>query len=427
MPQDDYAAGDGRTVEYMSEMTAEEYLLNIPVWTKNKNSLEDVRRYAEELGNPDERMKIFHVAGTNGKGSVCAYLASVLKQAGYRTGAFVSPHLVDIRERFLIDGEMVGQACFEAAFRRVSEVTRKMMGRGYCHPTFFEFLFLMGLCIFEEQQIDYLILETGLGGRLDTTNIVRKPLACIITSISLDHTEYLGDTVELIAGEKAGIIKPGVPVIFDDSVKEASRVISNRAKELGSDCYPVRAEEMTLKAAFPAPYQRINAALACRALKTVLDEPLADSILEAGISSMRWPGRMEEALPGVYLDGAHNPGGIAAFIEAGRQLLQASQKGCYLMFGVVSDKDYKKMVEELCAALPVKGVFVAHMDSKRSMDSSPLSDLFRDHGVGLVEESATVKDAFYQALDRKTENDLLFCVGSLYLIGEIKAIIRSNL
>ena len=147
------------------EIHAREYLLDIPFWTKKKNTLEQVRAFLEELGNPDEELQIIHVAGTNGKGSVCADLTSVLREAGYHVGTFVSPHLVDIRERFLLDGIPVSEEIFERSFQKVLSAVQIMTSRGYCHPTFFEFVFLMAMLIFQEQKPDYVILETGLGGR----------------------------------------------------------------------------------------------------------------------------------------------------------------------------------------------------------------------------------------------------------------------
>ena len=183
---------------------AKDYLLKIPFWTKKKNSLEQVRDFLVELGEPEKGLSIIHVAGTNGKGSVCADLTAILKEAGYKVGTFISPHLSDIRERFLIGGELADKKLFEDCFGQVLETVKKMKGRGYFHPTFFEFVFLMAMVMFAREKVDYVILETGLGGRLDTTNVIRRPKACVITSISLDHTQYLGETIPEIAVEKAG-------------------------------------------------------------------------------------------------------------------------------------------------------------------------------------------------------------------------------
>ena len=191
---------------------AEEYLLQIPVFTKEKHSLDTVREIFHRIGRIPEGT-VVHVAGTNGKGSVCAFLASALQECGFTVGLFTSPHLQDIRERIAFNGEKISQREFEHCFRLVLGDVRACMKDGISHPSFFEFLFYMAMVFFSEKKPDYIILETGMGGRLDTTNIC-QPAVTVITSISMDHMEYLGDTLEAIAGEKAGIIKPGAPVVF---------------------------------------------------------------------------------------------------------------------------------------------------------------------------------------------------------------------
>lgn len=403
--------------------TAREYLLQIPFWTKKKNTLQEVRDFLVKLGDPERKLKIIHVAGTNGKGSVCADLTAILRKAGYRTGTFVSPHLVDIRERFLIDGEMVSEECFEQCFRRVRSVVEEMIGRGYCHPTFFEYCFLMAMVMFEQEQTDYCILETGLGGRLDTTNVVRTPLASVITSISLDHTQYLGDTIPLIAAEKAGIIKAGVPVIYDGCQPEASAVICARAARLGADAWQVSddrpcGQEILREVSFAAPYQRRNAMLALKVLE-VLKIPGVDSdICRSGLQSVRWPGRMEEVLPGVWLDGAHNPGGIRAFVQAVRE--KEGDGPVQLLFAAVSDKDFTEMIHMLCGGLSIEQVTVAHIDSERGTDESVLADQFAAAGCPQVARCATVDEALRTALALRRPGRRLYVAGSLYLIGEIK-------
>ena len=188
------------------------YIEDIPRFT-TKNSLDHTRECMRRLGHPQKKFRVIHVAGTNGKGSVCAYLDSMLRAGGYKVGLFTSPHLVKINERFKINGEMISDERFVKAFEEVQKIIKKAQEDGLDHPSYFETLFLMGMVVFKEADVDYVVLETGLGGRLDATNTVDHPLACIITSISLDHVEYLGDTIGKIAGEKAGIIKPQVPVI----------------------------------------------------------------------------------------------------------------------------------------------------------------------------------------------------------------------
>ena len=202
----------------MNYREATAYIDDTPRFTK-KNTLENTKAVLAAMGHPERRMKLIHVAGSNGKGSVCAYLSSILTTAGKQTGLFVSPHLVDINERFQLNQQPVSDEEFLEAFEGVMEIVRRLLKERpdqFAHPTFFELLFLMGIWIFDRNHMEYVILETGLGGRFDATNVIEKPLISVITSISLEHTEYLGDTYELIAGEKAGIIKEGCPVVYDE-------------------------------------------------------------------------------------------------------------------------------------------------------------------------------------------------------------------
>ena len=408
----------------MMEIHAREYLLDIPFWTKKKNTLEQVRAFLEELGNPDEELQIIHVAGTNGKGSVCADLTSVLREAGYHVGTFVSPHLVDIRERFLLDGIPVSEEVFERSFQKVLSDVQMMTSRGYCHPTFFEFVFLMAMVIFQEQKPDYVILETGLGGRLDTTNVIRRPLGCVITSISLEHTQYLGDSIVKIASEKAGIIKKGIPVVYDANQPEASAVICKRAEEMASKAYGLDREDSYGQVDFAAPYQAMNAALAVKLLQVLEIPGVDDQVIQRGLSSVCWKGRMQKIGPGIWLDGAHNPGGIQAFIEAVRKISgtdTTGQGGLQLLFAAVSDKDYGQMIEMLCRGLPIDRVTVVHLNSDRGLEPAILKELFYKNGCSQVETYENVREALDAALRHKGEQDRLFAVGSLYLIGEIEA------
>lgn len=413
---------------------AKEYLLQIPLWTKKKNTLEQVQDFLQELGDPERNLNIIHVAGTNGKGSVCADLTAILKKAGYRTGTFISPHLVDVRERFLLNGEMVSEEKFQKSFQQVLAVVKTMTSRGYCHPTFFEFCFLMAMVLFAEEKVDYCILETGLGGRLDTTNAVRSPLACVITSISLDHVQYLGDTIAKIAGEKAGIIKPGVPVIYDDNQREASAVICARAAELAASAWPVSeadclgteenclCPEIWKDISFKAPYQVMNAALALKVLDVLQIPGVNQEICRSGLKEVHWPGRMEEVRPGIWLDGAHNPGGIRAFVQAVNA--SAAEKPIHLLFAAVSDKDFQEMIRMLCGGLKIERVTVAHLESERGTDQSVLAAQFMEAGCPLVEQYPTVDEALTAALAHKRPDIRLYIVGSLYLIGEIKERLR---
>lgn len=432
-------------------MQAEEYLEKIPMWTREKHSLTDIRAFLHEMGDSDRKLSIIHVAGTNGKGSVCAFLTSLYRNAGFRTGTFISPHLVTVRERFLLNNEMVSPGKLQAAFETVLETVNIMKEKGYSHPSYFEFLFYMAMALFADETPELVILETGLGGRLDATNVVENPLACVITSISLDHIMYLGDTIEAVAGEKAGIIKRQVPVIYDDTVPEASEVIRERAVQMASKAYPVgkgdfsiletkdqglsiRAEgeaaqafaaagPLVLEIPFEAPYQAENAMLAVKTAVVLGQRERGFRLTEAqiteGIRTARWAGRMERAGENLYLDGAHNPGGIKAFIQAAASMAARQKKKAYLLFGAVSDKDYRAMARLLCEGISWAGIGVVHIDSSRSMDTEVLAEAFSQAYKGPVRAFETTGEALWE-MKKQAGDELLFCAGSLYLIGELK-------
>lgn len=400
----------------MIDKKARDYLLGIPLWTKKKNTLDEVRNFLEALGNPDEQLKIIHVAGTNGKGSVCADLTAILMEAGYHVGTFVSPHLTDVTERFLVDGCPVEEAGFSESFTRVKAVTDKLTAEGYAHPTFFEFVFLMAMDLYGRMKPDFVVLETGLGGRLDTTNVIRHPLACVITSISLDHTQYLGDTVELIAAEKAGIIKQGVPVVYDNNDQAAGAVIAAAAKRLGSAAYGLTAADSYREVSFAAPYQAMNAALAVKVLNVLDVAGVTAQVCKKALASVHWTGRMQQVAPNVWVDGAHNPGGIRAFIQA----VKAQNSGnIRLLFAAVSDKDYHEMIRLLCTELAPESVTVVQLKSERGLQVDALAKQFEEAGCSQVTAFDSTKDALEHVLSEKKEEDRLYMVGSLYLIGEI--------
>ena len=400
----------------MIDKKARDYLLGIPLWTKKKNTLDEVRHFLKELGNPDEQLNIIHVAGTNGKGSVCADLTAMLMEAGYHVGTFVSPHLTDVTERFLVDGVPVEEAGFSESFARVKAVTDRLTAEGYAHPTFFEFVFLMAMDLYGRRKPDFVVLETGLGGRLDTTNVIRHPLACVITSISLDHTQYLGDTVELIAAEKAGIIKQGVPVVYDNNDQAAGAVIAAAAKRLGSAAYGLTAADSYREVSFAAPYQAMNAALAVKVLNVLDVAGVTAQVCKKALASVHWTGRMQQVAPNVWVDGAHNPGGIRAFIQA----VKAQNSGnIRLLFAAVSDKDYHEMIRLLCTELAPESVTVVQLKSERGLQVDALAKQFEEAGCSQVTAFDSTKDALEHVLSEKKEEDRLYMVGSLYLIGEI--------
>ena len=424
----------------MNYTEAVDYIETIPKFTV-KHPPEHTRELLSRLGNPQEGIKIIHVAGTNGKGSVCAYLNAMLLAGGKKAGLFTSPHLVRINERFQINGEDVSDEQFLDAFLKVEKAAKEYEAEGEGHPSYFETLFLMGMLIFKEAGVEYLVMETGLGGRLDATNVVEKPLACIITSISRDHTEYLGDTLEAIAGEKAGIIKAGVPVIYDASQPGPASVIAAKAKEMGSPAWPMEPsfyemktqsrEGITFTFAYPggekaelaipyvAKYQMMNASLAFYMMHILQDvHDIPKNVLAEGLSKIKWPCRMEMAAPGVIIDGAHNEDGIAQFVSTAGYF--AKENEITILFTAVADKHYHEMIGEICEGIHPSHVVATQIDGSRVVPAEVLAEDFRKAGCTDVCAEPEIGAAYEKALDKKGSG-MLFCVGSLYLAGELKA------
>lgn len=424
----------------MNYTEAVDYIETIPKFTV-KHPPEHTRELLSRLGNPQEGIKIIHVAGTNGKGSVCAYLNAMLLAGGKKTGLFTSPHLVRINERFQINGEDVSDEQFLNAFLKVEKAAKEYEAEGEGHPSYFETLFLMGMLIFKEAGVEYLVMETGLGGRLDATNVVEKPLACIITSISRDHTEYLGDTLEAIAGEKAGIIKAGVPVIYDASQPGPASVIAAKAKEMGSPAWPMEPsfyemktqsrEGITFTFAYPggekaelaipyvAEYQMMNASLAFYTMHILQDvHDIPKNVLAEGLSKIKWPCRMEMAAPGVIIDGAHNEDGIAQFVSTAGYF--AKENEITILFTAVADKHYHEMIGEICEGIHPSHVVATQIDGSRVVPAEVLAEDFRKAGCTDVCAESEIGAAYEKALEKKGSG-MLFCVGSLYLAGELKA------
>ena len=380
---------------------------------------------------------MIHIAGTNGKGSVSAYIDSILRQAGYTTALFTSPHLVKINERFRINFKECSDEELILAWCQVKSFMEKGEKQGLQPLTFFEILFLMGMIIFSQKEIDYCILETGLGGRLDAT-VLSDPVLSIITSISYDHMEILGDTIEKIAAEKAGIIKNGIPVVAVDEENGAFPVIERTAKEKKSPVYGLKSQDLTilkkyenkidfsinsryykisnLKVKSYASYQVQNAALAAFAAHVLLPD-LAENVIRNGILEMFWAGRMEEIAENVYVDGAHNPGAVRQIYNS----LADSDKEWLLLFAVCSDKDYTEMIRIL-GKIPWKRIYITKIDSARGADTAAVRQCFEEAAGCPICEFESAGEAFKAALrdrgDEKEEN--LLCLGSLYLVGEIK-------
>ena len=424
------------------------YIEEIPKFTK-KHTLEHTKTFLKRLGNPAADRKIVHVAGTNGKGSVCAYLQAILMAEGKRTGFFTSPHLVSVNERIRMDNVQIDNKTFLEVFRKVLKTVRRMVEDGIEHPSYFEFLFGMGMTAFAETDVEYIILETGLGGRLDATNAVEKPALSIITSISLDHTAILGDTIEKIAGEKAGIIKPGVPVFFDGSSKKAAEVIKAKASELGVSCREVTKNAYEIQEVhrkyiafsrrsaydkdviFQVPmcgcYQAMNAELALEASEYLLaGEEIHMDRWKQVLAQLHWEGRMERIGAHITVDGAHNPGAMQAFVESVKALDESERGEMILLFSAVSDKKYDEMIEYLCGNLDVKAYIVTQIEDERGVPVEELADIFRRYTDRPVYCKERLEDAVGTALDKRGESGEIYCLGSLYLVGMIKKLLAGG-
>ena len=434
---------------------AVEYLDSTPLFVK-KSSLENIRNYLERFGHPEKGMKIIHVAGTNGKGSVCARIASCLREAGYHVGLFISPHLEVIRERMSIDGEMISEEEFLDCFEKVKAECVKSGEDALPHLLYFEMLFMMAMLWFQSRRPDYLVLETGLGGRLDATNSIEDKAVTVITRIGLDHTVYLGDTIAQIAGEKAGILRKDCPAVFLSEPKEACEVIRGKALEIGAPVFEVspkmirvnRADEngidfsldnsydknlrITIKDR--APYQCENAALAAAACGILLREAgkYDPEIITRGIEKTVWPGRMEEILPRTWIDGAHNPDGIRAFLESVKMITRTEKDDAgtgrvWLLFSCVKDKSYREELEMISRSGLFTDIAAVPMKGARALDAAALRECVDEYSRGIaIHEAASVEDAVKRFILGRDKDDLVFAAGSLYLIGEMRDLIQDS-
>jgi len=401
-----------------------------------KFGLENTFSLARLAGNPQDRLRFIHVAGTNGKGSTCAMLESIYRAGGRRVGLFTSPHLVSFRERIQVNRRLIGEGDI---VRLVQEIRPwlKHFPDGH-HPTFFEVVTVMALKFFAEQNCDLVIWETGLGGRLDATNIV-TPLASVITNIQLDHQQWLGDTLGQIAAEKAGIIKPGVPVVTATDEPDALAVIEKIAREENAPLTKIRKSEVRSQKSelsLLGDHQQLNAALALAVVEVLQNQiPVAEEKIRAGLQSVDWPGRLQlvtrESGGKILLDGAHNVAGAKALSAAvtgwssGLSLAGGTPKRelqptatvpgapITLILGVLQDKDWQHMCETL-APLAAR-IHTVPVSSERSANPAELAEACRKINPAAEIVAST---ALADALDKSAGDGLVIITGSLYLVGE---------
>jgi dihydrofolate synthase/folylpolyglutamate synthase len=404
-----------------------------------KLGLENMRLLAARLGEPQRRYRTLHIGGTNGKGSTAAVAAAILQAAGYRVGLYTSPHLVDFRERIRVNGELIGEAQVEDLTERI----RKLV-QNDCSPTFFEFTTAMAFRHFADAEVDVAVLEVGMGGRYDATNIV-EPLVTVITTVALDHEEYLGRTVDAIASEKAGIVKPGVPLIVGSVPAEAFTVIEAVASQrrasisrLNRD-FKVEGESPAnfryegvasrydqLSCPLEGRHQLDNAACALAMIEAagVRGLPVPEPAIRAGLRSVRWEGRLEvvEREPPVLVDGAHNPAAAEAVAEyLSRYRRRHPGSRVILVLGMMRDKDHRGFLTRL---LPVVDeVVLTQADIARAARAEDLRLSLAD----LIPSAHAVpqaSDALALAKRLAAQSDLICITGSLMLVGDIKALLR---
>jgi dihydrofolate synthase/folylpolyglutamate synthase len=408
-----------------------------------KFDLENIRALSAHLGNPQESFPSVHVAGTNGKGSTSAMLAAILEAAGLRTGLYTSPHLMRINERVRIGAVEISDSDFAAAFARIHAAIEELLASGSltAHPTYFECVTAMAFDYFAMQKVDLAVIEVGMGGRLDSTNIIVPEIA-VITRIDFDHENFLGHSIEAIAAEKAGIIKPGAWVVSHAGLPAAGEVIrrraakqnarmvevenaysvSNLASETGrcrftaTDKTGGRQIEIALPLAGRFQVQNALTAIAAAHLLAERGFHVADAAIARGLAAVRWPGRIQLLLdrPAVYLDGTHNPAGareLAAFWEE-----NLSGRCIHLVYGAMRDK----AVDEVAGLLFPRAatVTVTQSPQPRSISAETLASLTR-HFAPDLEVVRDPADALDRALGHAAPKDVVFATGSLYLVGDL--------
>ena len=407
-------------------------------------SLDRMRQLLKLLGNPQEGLKCVHVAGTKGKGSTCAMVTSMLEGCGYTVGSFSSPHLIDLRERIVINGDMIAYNECADIFREIAKVEDKLKGGP---PTFFEIMTAAALKYFADQAVDIAVIETGLGGRLDCTNVV-EPLVTAITSISLDHTHLLGDTVEVIAREKAGIFKTNVPALTlkqSDEVTEALAQCATEAgtllettgseidfsyrfeanKELGPHCRVCVNTDTSKFEHFAVPLKGEHQAHNCALALSVLDKlkshgfNFEEQALICGLAATELPGRMEfvHDKPRVLIDGAHNAASITALIKSLGAHVQYDS--LVMVFGCGQDKDIKGMLEQVALGAD-KIIFTQAKGNPRAVETDDLLKQFTEVSGKMAQTANNLPDALKLASHAVSREDLIVVTGSFYLAGEAR-------
>ena len=396
-----------------------------------------ITKLCELLENPQEKCKFIHVAGTNGKGSVSVTLSNILMEAGFKTGLYTSPFLYEFNERIQIDGMPISDDDLRRMMEKVADATNKMIEMGEEHPTEFELITALAFLYFAEQKCDVVVLEVGLGGRLDATNIIENPLVSVITSVSFDHTEYLGETLSEITWNKCGIIKEGRPVVVYPYQKEAvyqeikktaeekgcklfipeKEMLKTEKSDLSGNRFSYQGEEY--ETSLVGEFQIKNALVSIETAKILacLGYDIQTEHIKAGLKKAKWPARFEvlRKSPTVICDGSHNEDGMRAFVETARAALKGKKAIC--VFGMLKDKSYEACLKDLSEICDV--VICTEVDNIRKETAENLAQAAKKH-IKTVYEEADNEKAVALAKNLAKKEDAIVCLGSLYMMKNMK-------
>ncbi|MBP3375316.1 MAG: bifunctional folylpolyglutamate synthase/dihydrofolate synthase [Clostridia bacterium] len=424
----------------MNYTEAIEYIHSVN-WTFCKPGLERVETLCHALGDPQDSLKFVHVAGTNGKGSFCAMTDSILRKAGYKVGLFTSPYIVEFNERMRINGENISNEELCELVEYIKPIADKMEDK----PTEFELITSLAFLYFARHNCDVVVLECGLGGRLDATNIIRTPILSVITGIALDHTAILGDTIEKIAGEKAGIIKKDVPVLWCGKDESAKEVILSRAAEMGAPTLTVDRSSLKVKESslsgttfdyagreelhlsLLGSYQPENATNCLTAIDSLknMGFDIPEQAIREGLKTVKWPARFEiiSHSPLIIADGGHNPEGIDGAVKSIESYF-GENKVC-IVTGVMADKDYKYMASRIASV--AEKVFTLTPANPRALDATAYAKVFSSLGVS-ADACASVSDAVNNAIKWAKENNKpIISLGSLYMYCEVAEAVKNKI
>lgn len=428
---------------FLNYQEALDYLLGTP----NPGSILErgvVERLLEELGSPHKGMKYVHIAGTNGKGSTSAYISSILRASGYKTGLYTSPYVQQFNERMQVDGVQIGDQELADIVSEIALAAERVEAGGLRRPTIFEFITALGFVHFKRKACDIVVLEVGMGGRLDATNVIDEAEVSVITNIGYDHMEFLGDTLELIAGEKAGIIKPNGRVVLYSQTESVEKVIADTCIERNAtlkfaDSSKAKVNSVSLdgvdfnygkyenlKASLLGLYQVRNAVTAVTAAEALMERGwnITEETLRKGLISAHWPGRLEllQRDPVVIVDGAHNPQGAAALTESMQALFPG--KKINFVIGVLADKDYSGSIK---LVMPVAKCFYAvSPPNYRALSAESLAEEIRKYGDVPAYPFASIDEALQAAVTTLPKDEVICVFGSLYQVGEVRSFFGRN-